>query len=186
MTTGLTRALTMISKPKPSESSERPGPQGPDLGGDRRSDGADFAARHGFGPTERVTAVPIMGQPAPAAPAVVIPKDSTNIDLASAKTILTGLQETLRLVDGAGTTGWTCGGVDQTTFYQGRILRDRLAAFVAAAKTGDMFEISTAEVDAADKILGCSNEATGVGPNKSAYIALGVIVASAAIFLSLT
>jgi len=182
--TGLSRALAVIARPKASETEEKPTPQGPDLG--RRSDGPEFTARHGFGPTERVTAVPIMGQPAPAAPAVVPPKDSTNIDLPSAKTILTGLQETLRLADGAQATGWTCGGVDQTTFYQGRILRDRLAGFVAAAKSNDTFEISKAEVDAADKILGCSNEATGVGPNKSAYIALGVIVAGAAIFLSLT
>lgn len=181
MTAAMSRALAVIVKPKPVESTEPPVTnRGPDLGD------TGFRSRHGFDPSaDRVKAVPVMGQPTPAVVPAVKP-DSTTIGLDEVRTILQGLQETLRLVDSAQTTGWSCGGVDQTTLYQGRILRDRMAAFVSSAKAGDTFEISKTEVDAADKILGCSNEATGATPNKSAYIALGVIVAGAAIFLSVT
>lgn len=140
-------------------------------------------------PVARVVARPIMGQAPVAAPApttgIPVPANQkTTISAQEANTILTGLQETLRLADNARTTGWRCTGVDDATFYQGRILRDRLAQFMASPAKAGLFEITAAELDAADKILACSNEATGSTPNTGAYIALGVIVALAAVYFS--
>jgi hypothetical protein len=126
----------------------------------------------------RVVARPVMGQ-APAQPPGTVP-----LDMDGVQKILAGLNETLRLADGARTTGWRCTGVDDATFYRGRVLRDRLAAYVA--NPSGIFMISRDEVDVADKILGCSDEATASSPNKNAYLVLGVIVVGAAVFFSLT
>ena len=134
----------------------------------------------------RVMARPMIGQAAPAAAApAASAAQSTTISMDEAKTILAGLTETLRLADNARTTGWRCTGVDDATFYKGRVLRDRLANFVSfPPQGGGGFQISRDETDVADKILSCSNEATASSPNKNAYIVLGVIVVGAAIFLS--
>jgi len=124
----------------------------------------------------RVVARPVMGQ-SPAA--------STTIGRDEAALILRGLTETLKLADGARQTGWRCTGVDDATFYRGRVLRDRLAAFLASPGTSG-FSITKEETEVAEKILGCSNEATASSPNARAYVALGVILAAAAVFFSLT
>jgi hypothetical protein len=146
-------------------------------------------------PVARVMAKPILGQ-APAsvqaptaAPAattgVPVPAaQKTTISASEAATILSGLQATLDQADSAKSTGWRCSSADDATFYQGRILRDRLAQFIPRALSTSVFEITAAELDTADKILACSNEATASVPNTGAYIALGVIVALTAIFFS--
>lgn len=131
----------------------------------------------------RVMARPILGQ-APAAPAVAAVPGAV-ISRDEAKLILSGLTETLRLADDARNTGWRCTGVDDATFYKGRVLRDRLAAYMASPGNAG-FQITKDEADVAEKILGCSNEATASSPNKTAWIVLGVIVAGAAVFFSLT
>lgn len=143
---------------------------------------------------ERVQAHPTMGQtptspiavPPTTPPAPVAPQDQTPISLSQANTIYSGLQTTLGLSDNATATGWTCVGVTNAEFYQARVLRDRLAQFLASAQPGSTFTITKADLDVAGKVLGCSNQATGATPNQNAYIALGVIVVGAAIFLSLT
>lgn len=147
-------------------------------------------------PVARVMARPVasvsMGQ-APVAPTaapasttgVPVPQNQkTTISAQEAGSLLTGLQATLDLADNARTTGWRCTGVDDATFYQGRLLRDRLAQFMPRSLSTSVFEITAAEVDTADKILACSNEASASVPNTSAYIALGVIVALSAIYFS--
>lgn len=138
-------------------------------------------------PEARVVARPVMGQgpiPIPTPTAPVPAADLTTISLSEANDILVGLQSTLQLADNAVATGWKCASVDDSIFYKGRVLRDRLAQFVLTAKAESRFEISKGDVDAAEKILACSDEATSRKPNTSAYIALGVIVAGAAIYFS--
>lgn len=103
---------------------------------------------------------PIMGQ----AP----PSDRTTISRDEAKLILDGLNESM------------AGDVVVAT-PEATALRDRLVRFVAG--TGTSFEITKAEVDLAEKILDRSNAARK--PNTSAYIALGVIVAAAAIYFTI-
>lgn len=135
----------------------------------------------------RVVARPILGQAPPPAPAPAAAPGTTTISQGEVKLILDGLTETLRLADNARNTGWRCTGVDDATFYKGRVLRDRLAAFLASPPPGGTgFAITKEEADVADKILGCSNEATATSPNKTAWIVLGVIVVGAAIFFSTT
>ncbi len=127
----------------------------------------------------RVVARPVMGQ-SPVAQA-----QTATLNVNEARLILSGLTETLGLADNARNTGWRCTGVDDATFYKGRVLRDRLAKFLASPGNG-VFQISKEETEAADKILGCSNEATASSPNITAYVVLGVIVAGAAIFFSVS
>lgn len=131
----------------------------------------------------RVVARPIMGQ----APAAAAAAAQTTLTRDEATVILQGLTETLRLSDNARTTGWRCTGVDDATFYKGRVLRDRLANYLGFPDpSGAGFAITKDEADVADKILGCSNEATGVSSDKTAWIVLGVIVVGAAVFFSVT
>lgn len=111
----------------------------------------------------RVMARPIMGQQA-AAPA----SDRTTISRNEAGLIRDGLNETM------------AGDVVVAT-PEATALRDRLVRFMAG--TGTSFEITKAEVDLAEKILDRSNAARK--PNTSAYIALGVIVAAAAIYFTI-
>ncbi len=125
-------------------------------------------------------------QPVPSPAAPVAPQDQTQVSFADAQVILAGLKETLRLVDGANQTGWTCEGVDPAAFYKARVLRDNLQAFVDAGKADATFTLSKVDLDSAEKVLGCSDQATGRTPNTSAYIMVGVLVAGAALFLSLT
>ncbi len=69
--------------------------------------------------------------------------------------------------------------------YKARVLRDRMAPFVAAGKSAATFVITSDEVNAADKVLGCSQEVTGPSSDKSAYVALGVILIGASVFLTI-
>lgn len=134
---------------------------------------------------DRVVARPLMGRPTVGqgqAPAVA--PGTTTLNVPDAKAILAGLQETLRLVDNAKTTGWTCSGASDATLAQGRALRDRLSQFVAGPSQA-MFQITSTDVDVADQILACSNAAGASQPNLSPYIALGVVVAAAAVFFTL-
>lgn len=136
-------------------------------------------------PVARVMARPLMGQ-TPATMPAAAPQGIT-LSREEASLILQGLTETLQLADNARTTGWRCTGVDDATFYKGRVLRDRLAGYLAQpASSGGVFAITKEEADVADRILGCSNEATASSSNKTAWIALGVIVVGAAIFFSVT
>jgi hypothetical protein len=129
----------------------------------------------------RVMARPLMGQ-APAATTA-----QTTLSREEAALILQGLTETLRLADNARTTGWRCTEVDDATFYKGRVLRDRLANYLAfPASTAGTFTITKDEADVADQILGCSSEATAGSTNKTAWIVLGVIMVGAAVFFSVT
>lgn len=139
---------------------------------------------------ERVAARPVMAQsasspvPVPPAAVPVSASQKTSLSVSEANTILSGLQVTISMADNANKTGWKCESASDAVFYQGRVLRDRLAQFVAGAKTGATFDITKDELDAADKILACSAEATGTTQNTSAYVALGAILIGAAIFLS--
>jgi hypothetical protein len=143
---------------------------------------------------ERVQARPVMGQtptspvavPPTTPPPPAAPQDQTSISLSEANTIYSGLQTTLGLSDNALNTGWTCVGVTGADFYQARVLRDRLAHVLASAQSSSTFMITKVDLEVAGKVLDCSNQATGAKPNQNAYIALGVIVVGAAIFLSLT
>lgn len=185
----VSRALAVIPKPVSPEASEAPVvrevPVKPSMGSDR------IRATPTAPPRERVAARPVMAQsassptpvPSPAAPVAAV--DKISISLTEARGILAGLQATIGLADNANKTGWKCSGVSDAVFYQGRVLRDRLSQYAATAREGSSFEITKDEIDAADKILGCSNEATEANANTGAYVALGVIVAGAAIFLSM-
>lgn len=134
------------------------------------------------GRVTRVMARPLMGQ----APASATPGQTT-LTREEATLILQGMTETLRLADGARTTGWRCTGVDDATFYKGRALRERLTYYLSLpVATAGAFVITLEEADVADKILGCSNEATANSGDKTAWIVLGVIVVGAAVFFSVT
>lgn len=127
----------------------------------------------------RVTARPLMGQ-APASPQTTLSREEATL-------ISQGLTETLRLADGARTTGWRCTGVDDATFYKGRVLRDRLSNYLAApVSSAGSFVITKDEADVADRILGCSNEATGNSSDKTAWYVLGAIMIGSAIFFAVT
>lgn len=131
----------------------------------------------------RIMARPLMGQ----APAPAAASQGITLSREKASLILEGLTETLKLSDNARTTGWRCTGVDDATFYKGRVLRDRLASYLMQpVSSAGAFTITMEEADVADRILACSNEATASSPNKTAWIALGVIVVGAAIFFSVT
>jgi hypothetical protein len=127
-----------------------------------------------------------MGQAPAAAPA----PGTTSLVPDEARLVYQGLSATLAQVDQAKTTGWSCTGVSDQDFYTGRLLQDRLAKYVGGLRTADVadaqgnFVISKDETDVADKILACSNEATGSSPNKAAYFVLGTVVVGAAVFFS--
>lgn len=189
METGLSRALSVIARPaspaKDVPPSNVPENERPAMGGG----GIPRVHAHVSGSNGNQEGTPVMeaawnmGQATPPAAA---PSDQAQISLADAQVILAGLKETLRLVDSANDTGWTCAGVDQQAFYKARVLRDNLEKFVASAKADEMFALSKADLDSAEKVLSCSDQATARTPNTSAYIMVGVLVAGAALFLSMT
>lgn len=174
----LTRALAVISRPRVPAVGVPPAAAAPVPPAPAIQPAAD-----------RVQAHPVMGQapqavPPPPAPPVAA-QDKTTINFDSASTILAGLNKTLAQVDAVGESGWKCSGVDPSMVYKARVLRDRMAPFVAAGKSAATFVITSDEVNAADKVLGCSQEVTGPSSDKSAYVALGVILIGASVFLTI-